>query len=57
MILMFKFVMGRLPKSFQTIFKKNPEPLGVGTKQTNHVYINMCISQIAPNSIGNKGTL
>ena len=51
--------MGTLPKSFQTLFRKEPEPLGVGARQTNHLYIDICRSQIyvTSNSIIYKGTL
>lgn len=57
MILMFRFYNGNLPKVFDNIFKKKMEPLGVETRQRNHLRINMCKSKKALNTIRYKGAM
>ena len=55
MLLMYKFYMGLLPKAFSGIFKYKSETAGVETRQANLLYVPICKSQIAYNSVRHKG--
>ena len=54
MLLMYKFHTGHLPSMFKNIFRKKTQ-LGVITRQSDHLYIKTCKTQVAFNSIRSKG--
>lgn len=56
MLLMYKFHTGHLPSMFKNIFRKKTQ-LGVITRQSDHLYIKTCKTQVAFNSIRSKGAI